>query len=108
MSSLINAFSAFSLLDFIDLSFDGSEELLLVFRYNIQHIEVFALMGQRAGSGNSPTQRVLIDWGTKVSVGPQDIIGRPCYHVTFVTLSRNILKWGGGGRGGRLFLYILN
>ena len=108
MSSLINAFSAFSLLDFIDLSFDGSEELLLVFRYNIQHIEVFALMGQRAGSGNSPTQRVLIDWGTKVSAGPQDIIGRPCYHVTFVTLSRNILKWGGGGRGGRLFLYILN
>ena len=62
-------------------------------------------MGQRAGSGNSPTQRVLIDWGTKVSAGPQDIIGRPCYHVTFVTLSRNILKWGGGG--GDLFYYSL-
>ena len=30
-------------------------------------MEVFALMGQRAGGGNSPTQRVLIDWGTKVS-----------------------------------------
>ena len=86
MSSLINAFSAFSLLDFIDLSFDGSEELLLVFRYNIQHIEVFALMGQRAGSGNSPTQRVLIDWGTKVSAGQQDI-GRLCYHVMFVKKS---------------------
>ena len=35
---------------------------------------MFALMGQRAGSGNSPTQRVLMDWGTKVSVIPLNVI----------------------------------
>ncbi|KAK7090371.1 interleukin-1 receptor-associated kinase 4-like [Littorina saxatilis] len=34
-------------------------------RYTHQQIAVFALMGQRTGSGNSPTQRVLIDWGTR-------------------------------------------
>ncbi|XP_076435988.1 interleukin-1 receptor-associated kinase 4-like [Babylonia areolata] len=34
-------------------------------RYTHQQIAVFALMGQRAGVGSSPTQKVLMDWATK-------------------------------------------
>ena len=45
---------------------------LFYFRYTHQQIEVFALMGQRSGAGNSPTERVLIDWGTKVRASPQN------------------------------------